>query len=541
MNDDSREDRVFTALFADVRRALSPTAGLRESVREQVFTEMREAAQDPPPSGRNRHRGRPRRGLTVALRRIVQPALLAAAIAGCIVLAAVLSVGSATPTWAQVAERFAAVKTFNAKVYYRQNALSEVVAAELWVGVGGRVRVTGGHQVLFGEKGKETRAFDVKERKETSEKKTSIAARLVNTFRGRETFSLDVVAEFLSGGALKDVTPQLSGEASVAEDLVVYDMRSPHTPKWCRIWALHKSRLPVQIVIWDPRDGGRVDVVLTYGPEPSPKFFDADVFARRLADRSISDRTLPYVDLVDAGGKNFVPSPLQVPKAVDLATPTLDGKPWSLKDRAGKVTLLHVWDPRNSSQGIMLDRRYLMPLYEAYGKRDDFQIVTLVIFEDVKRVRKMKASEQAPWLFLCDGKGWDGELVRALGGPQFTSFYLVDRQGHIRDIRDVADPRVIEVELVGPTYDNYSQLRVRFDDEVRAGRLTAETVRTIFGEPDERAKSPRGPHHERWVYVRRSKSEDQERRVFVDVDLKKGLVTGFSQSHRILQPARRSR
>ena len=538
MNDHSGDDRAFAAMFKDMRRTLAPPAALGESVREQVFAEMGEASKEAPSPHRGRRRAWPR--LATALRRVVRPVTLTAAAAACVGLAVTLLLGSATPSWAQVAERFAAVKTFSATVTTRRTALSEVSELELWMGSEGRVRFKSGTRVLFGRKGEVVRAFDVVERTEIQVHQLDqcdMAWLLMRMLGQRQTFDLGIVVDSFSGGALKDVTPQLSGLASVAEDLVIYDMESRVGPAWGRIWVLRKSRLPVRIVVWDPRDGGREEVTFTYGTEPPAEFFDPEAFSKHLADRSIPNGTLPYVDLGDPVGRRYVPGPPEAARALTAVAPTLDGRPWSLGNHLGKVTLLHVWDPRNTNPpGIMLDREYLMRLYEAYGKREDFQIVTLAIFEDIERVRKMKADQQVPWLFLCDGKGWHGELIKAIGGPRYTSFCLVDREGHLREIRDLADPRMVGVEVVGATYDNYSQIRVRFDDDVRAGRLTVERLLSIFGEPDERTDSPRGPNQQRWVYVRRNEARDQERRVFVDVDLEKGIVTGFSQSLRAVQP-----
>jgi len=466
--------------------------------------------------------------------RVLQPSMLAASVTGCVALVTMLLIGTETPTWAQVAEKFTSVKTFNLTFYRREHALSDVKQLELWMASDGRVRVKTGSQVVFARKGKVTKAFDVQKRKEVEADR--MAMYLLLPLGGRETFSLDVVVRLFSGGTLKDVTPLVNSKVALGEDMVVYDIQSPRTPEWCRIWALRDSRLPVRIQAWDPRDGEYAEGLFTYGSEPAAAFFDAETFARRLADRAISSKTLGYVDLGDAVGKTFVPAAPECAKALGVVTRTLDGQRWSLKDRMGKITVLHIWNPREGGPaGIMHDRRDLISLYEKYGQREDFQIVTLGVFEDPARLRKMKDEQQVPWPILHDPKGWKGELARAIGGPQHTSIYLADRQGRITKIND---PRLIEVELVGPTYENYHLIRFHFDAAVRAGQLTTERVRTIFGEPDGRGPSPRGADHERWIYIRRDDRQERERRVIVEADRTKGIVTGLLQSHRILEPAK---
>ena len=466
--------------------------------------------------------------------RVLQPTMLAAAALGCVVLAVVVSLGPAAPTWAQVAEQFAAVKSFSVTLYIREDALSDVQQMELWMGDGGRTRIKTGSQVLFGLQGKVTRAFDVRERKEVEADRRAV--NLLRMLGDRETFSLDVVVATFSGGALKDVTPQLSSDAAMAEDLAVYDIQSPRTPEWCRIWALRESRLPVRISVWDPRDGECADVVFGYGNEPPAAFFDAEMFAKRLEDRSISERTLGYVDLTDAGGKAYVPAVPHYSEALTAAVRTLDGKPWSLAGRKGKVTVLHVWDPRGYiPPDFMPYEGELKRLQAKHGSRDDFQIVTLAIPKDAAWVSKVRQEQGATWLFLHDGQGWDGELARAIGGRQDTALYLVDRQGEIHQVQDTM---YIEAETVGLTYETSTVCENVLSQKLSGpARLTLDEVRAQIGEPDEVGDSNMGPNREQWTYILRDPAGEQEKRVILYVDRTMQKVVGLSSQNRILEPA----
>ena len=435
--------------------------------------------------------------------------------------------GSGTVAWAQVVEKFSSVRSFAATVYMRKDALSEPEQFEVWMGGAGRMRIKAGSQVIFGSRAEGTRAFDVSERKEVTAKPRTRG--LIRMLGDKDRFSLEVVVDTFSGGQLKDVTPQVNKEEAVARDLVIYDIQSPRSPEWGRIWALRESKLPVRIQVWDPRDGGCVEAVFTYGSEPGESFFDPDTFASRMKDQAVSNESLPYMGLQDAGGRTFAPAPMpRFSKALTAVTRTLEGEPWSLKDQLGRVTVIHVWDTAPTHEGRMPKQWELMRLYEKYGHRDDFQIVTLAYTDTppyqrgADRARKMKADQQIPWLFLYEEKGWQGgELVRALRLGGHTTLYLVDRRGQITGLYDVLQP---EFALVGPTYENAGGVPLYCRAAVRAGELTTETVRRIFGEPDEVGDSPVGPGRGQWCYVYRDERREHERRIAVDFDRETGII-----------------
>ncbi|HQP98047.1 MAG TPA: hypothetical protein PLY86_06315, partial [bacterium] len=69
-----------------------------------------------------------------------------------IVLLAAISLWMGGPnqaTWAEVAERFRSIPFFSATVYFKEDALSEPIQFELWMGRGGKARMRYGKQVLF--------------------------------------------------------------------------------------------------------------------------------------------------------------------------------------------------------------------------------------------------------------------------------------------------------------------------------------------------------------------------------------------------------
>lgn len=483
------------------------------------------------------HKGRPSRlAAPLWLRRVGQPALLAATAAACVVLAAILTLGPATPTWADVAERFASVDFFNATIYFRDDALAAPTYLELWMGRGGRLRLKIGPQVIFATRGRVLKAFDVKQRKEVEPHR--LALNMLRVLGDTERFSLDTVVAAFSGGKLKDVTPLVNPDAAMADDLVVFDVQADRTAEWLRIWALKESKLPIRVQIWNPGDGGGGDAVFIYARQQPEAFFDPEAFARKLADRSVSSRTLSYLDLTDPGGKTYVPTPPDYEKALALVTRTLDGKPWSLADHRGKTVLLYVWAP--GSQYYL--EKQIRRLHAEHGQREDFMVVSIAIGKSAEAVRVAVEKQKIPWTVLHEpGKEWKNSLAQAIGTPYRSCLFVVGRDGSVEVEPYLRQPHgdVMEFELFGLTYDSWRTLLRKIQKAAKSGGMTTEQLRQLCGEPDETdASSPSDPNREEWTYILLDKNKEREKRFSVIVDKKTGRVVGWGGGHRILNPAR---
>jgi hypothetical protein len=237
------------------------------------------------------------------------------AAAGVILLAAVTLVGEfgqmltgSSVAWAEVTQRFQSVPFFYASIYMKQDALEEPQQFELWMGKGGHARMRVGTQVIFGRDGRVTRAFDVRQRREVEADAT--AANIIGILGTSSEFSLETVIRSISGGKLVDVTPSVNPNATVGEDLAVFDAHSAVSPGWVRVYALRESRLPVGLRLWDPAEGFGVDVLITYAKEQRDVFFDPEAFAARLGEAKNSETALAYMFLEDAGGQNITPAGL---------------------------------------------------------------------------------------------------------------------------------------------------------------------------------------------------------------------------------------
>jgi hypothetical protein len=210
--------------------------------------------------------------------------------------------------WADVTQRFQSVPFFYASIYVKGDALAEPRQFELWMGKGGYARMRVGSQVVFGQDGEVTRAFDIRRGGEVEA--DSMAADIVRMLATSDEFSLETVIRSISGGKLVYVTPAMNTDAAIGEDLAVFDAHSAISPGWVRIYALRESRLPVGLRIWDPAEGFGVDALITYAKEQPEVFFDPNAFGERLAESGHTEASLAYLFLKDPGGQDITPRDL---------------------------------------------------------------------------------------------------------------------------------------------------------------------------------------------------------------------------------------
>jgi len=210
--------------------------------------------------------------------------------------------------WADVTQRFQSVSFFYASIYMKEDALAQPEQFELWMGEGGYARMRVGSQVIFGQDGRVTHAFDICRRCEVEADET--AAGIVRLLATPEEFSLDTVIRSISAGKLIDVTPAANAQAAIGEDLAVFDAQSVISPGWVRIYALRESKLPVGLRIWDPAEGFSVDALITYAKEQPDVFFDAEAFAKKLVEEGNNETSLAYMFLKDPGGQVITPTDL---------------------------------------------------------------------------------------------------------------------------------------------------------------------------------------------------------------------------------------
>ena len=116
--------------------------------------------------------------------------------------------------------------------------------------------------------------------------------------------------------------------------------------------------------------------------------------------------------------------------AAAIESVRLDGKPFSLDEKKGKVLLLFFWASwcpysRAALPGIQA-------LYERYAERDDFEIIGLSLDRSRDTLSDFVASRGLRWVNVFeDGKAWDSRAVKAYEVRAIPSRWIVDRNQSI--------------------------------------------------------------------------------------------------------------
>jgi hypothetical protein len=290
---------------------------------DRVETFVKSAAIDTGPAANERVLGRMREAYSKAAepcslglwRRVLEHRFVRVGAAAVVFLALAVGVGhfggilgAGSVAWAEVTQRFQSVQSFYASIYIRRDALAQPQHFELWMGRGGRARMRVDEQVIFGQTGRVTRAFDIRRRRQTEVNKG--AADILAILGSPDEFSLETVIRSISAGKLVDVTPTVNTQAGIGEDLVVFDGQSAVSPGSMRVYALRQSKLPVGLRIWDSAEGFLVDALITYGKEQPAIAFDPEAFAARLSEPGVPSPGLAYLFLKDPGDRDMTPQAL---------------------------------------------------------------------------------------------------------------------------------------------------------------------------------------------------------------------------------------
>ncbi len=442
------------------------------------------------------------------------------------------SIDVTTVAWAEVSDRFRSVPFFSATLYMKDNATAQPEQIELWMNQAGRSRFRIGNQIIFGNKGKITKAFDLKTRNEIEPDYKAVA--LVDLMGEAESFSLETVIRGISGGELVDVTPLVNTNAVISEDLVVFDVESGNSSEWFRIWALRASKLPVRIRMWDPTDGACADILLTYSKEQQEIFFDPEAFSSKAKSLlNTKEMNLAYMFLQDPGGKQIFPGSLNESGAFQVITQTIDGQPWSLADNRGKVILINFWDRRSNKRR----ETWLKGIYERFKDRGDFIVIGVSLRADNESTRKICKDQKIPWLQLHEpGKKLKNSLARSFGiDSTYGGGWLVWKNGTIDRLHTPGEHDTAKVEgaLLGLTYSSEIWINQILFKGKTAGTLTIETVEQICGKPHSVNKTDNG---ERWDYTLFNKDKTAVRKFHIDFD-EDGNCLGWDSGRQMLNPA----
>ncbi len=116
--------------------------------------------------------------------------------------------------------------------------------------------------------------------------------------------------------------------------------------------------------------------------------------------------------------------------AADIDSPRLDGSPFSLTEKKGKVLLLFFWASwcpysRSALSGIQA-------IYERYADRDDFEIIGLSLDRSRDSLSDFITSRGIRWVNLYeDGKAWNSGAAKSYEVRAIPSRWVVDRSQSI--------------------------------------------------------------------------------------------------------------
>ncbi len=248
-------------------------------------------------------------GLWRAPRRLAFAGALSG-LAGLFLLFLILS--QSTLTWAEVVQRFKSIRYFHASVVITPDPLSPPERIEVWVAGDGRARLHQRDHVVFAENRKVMGVFNVQSQQKIdgidpeggdwANLKLDETMDLVNILGRIDEFSLPALITFFGGEFLSDPLP--NSDASIAEDMQIFDSQSTQSNEWMRVWVLKSSGLPIRFRNWSPRNGSHVDVTFDFTREQPAEAFDPSRYDEVLKQASDTSTRL-YGLLKDPGGKTM--------------------------------------------------------------------------------------------------------------------------------------------------------------------------------------------------------------------------------------------
>jgi peroxiredoxin/protocatechuate 3,4-dioxygenase beta subunit len=150
---------------------------------------------------------------------------------------------------------------------------------------------------------------------------------------------------------------------------------------------------------------------------------------------------------IDEAESLFADSPKVGEAAPEFTAKILDGDEIHLADLKGKVALLDFW--ASWCGPCIAELPNLNAIWEAFGKRDDFAMLSVSLDFEEKDLRAALEEHKIGWPQIFDGKGWDAELGTAFGVMAIPRVFVIGPDGTIlaTDLRGEAIRRAVEEAL----------------------------------------------------------------------------------------------
>jgi len=110
----------------------------------------------------------------------------------------------------------------------------------------------------------------------------------------------------------------------------------------------------------------------------------------------------------------------------------MDGREVNLAQMRGKVVLVDFW--ATWCGPCVAETPVLKDAYEKFNSRG-FEIIGISFDSDRATLEDFVKANGLTWPQYFDGKYWENDLGRRFGIHSIPTQWLVDRKGHLRDLR----------------------------------------------------------------------------------------------------------
>lgn len=184
--------------------------------------------------------------------------------------------------------------------------------------------------------------------------------------------------------------------------------------------------------------------------EVAGAFEDAPATARGLLEQALPVARTPELkarigdDLKRLG---------MVGKPVEMKWRSVQGVDVDLEKLRGRVVLVYFFAAWSAPSMIELDWvKRLERRVDMEANPESVQVLGICLDKDPVAVPAMLEDHGIGWPVYCDGRGWQGDLVRSLGINEIPALWVIDRNGILRslDARDDAETLIGKAAQAGP-------------------------------------------------------------------------------------------
>lgn len=107
----------------------------------------------------------------------------------------------------------------------------------------------------------------------------------------------------------------------------------------------------------------------------------------------------------------------------------INGLGVNLENTEGKVVLLDFW--ATWCKPCKEDLPMLQSIYNKYGERDDFEMISISSDKDLDILKTYLAKTSMPWTHVYEGGGINNPLAKQYNGYILPTYYVIDKDGTI--------------------------------------------------------------------------------------------------------------